>query len=95
MSKHSKQAWSTAFLAATLGFSSVAAAQQDSTAGSQASSEAADGAVLEEVVVTANKREESANRVGMSITPLSRDELDARGIDTLEGLASVVPGMVF
>ena len=95
MSKHSKQAWSTAFLAATLGFSSVAAAQQDSTAGSQASSEAADGAVLEEVVVTANKREESANRVGMSITPLSRDELDARGIDTLEGLASVVPGLVF
>ena len=73
--------------AAVVGFSSLCAAQQAP----------ADGAndVLAEVVVTANKREESVNRVGMSITPLSGDELASRGINTLEDLANVVPGLVF
>lgn len=76
-----------ALAVAAVGVSSVCAAQQPPA---EVSND-----VLSEVVVTANKREESVNRVGMSITPLSGDELAARGINTLEDLANVVPGLVF
>jgi iron complex outermembrane recepter protein len=82
------------FAVAAVGFSSLCAAQQAPGDGSQMAAENTDDALVA-IVVTANKREESVNSVGMSITPLSGDELAARGIDTLEDLARAVPGMQF
>lgn len=53
------------------------------------------GFFIEEVVVTANKREQSVNDVGMSINVLSGDELKAKGVRNVEDLAFAVPGLTF
>lgn len=47
---------------------------------------------LQEVVVTAQKRQQSADNVGMSITALTRDELETRGITDVRDLTKVVSG---
>ena len=54
---------------------------------------AADEATLEEVVVTAQKREERLIEVPMSITAISGAELEQRGFVNVQDLAFSVPGM--
>ena len=49
--------------------------------------------LLEEVTVTAQKREQSANDVGISITALSGDLLIDLGIETVNNLADFVPNL--
>ncbi|MDB5968609.1 MAG: TonB-dependent receptor [Hydrocarboniphaga sp.] len=46
---------------------------------------------IEEVVVTARRREESAQSVPIAITALSGDALETHHINNIEGLATVVP----
>src|SRR5262249_41388908 len=46
---------------------------------------------LEEIIVTAQKWEQSANTVGMSITAASGDVLQNRGIDSVADLTRLVP----
>ena len=52
-------------------------------------------AALEEIIVTANKRSESANDIGMAISAVSGDQLSDQKLVSLEELTSVVPGLVF
>jgi len=47
---------------------------------------------IQEVIVTAQKREQSANSVGMSITAASGDTLRERGITSVAQLTELVPG---
>lgn len=47
---------------------------------------------VEEVIVTAQKQEQSTNDVGMSITAATGDTLRDRGIDSVEDLTKLVPG---
>src|ERR1700722_8424021 len=47
---------------------------------------------LTEVIVTAQKREQSASSVGMSITAATGDTLRERGIEDITQLPQVVPG---
>jgi iron complex outermembrane receptor protein len=49
-------------------------------------------APITEIVVTAQKREQAVNTVGMSITAASGDQLQARGIYSVEDLTRLVPG---
>lgn len=49
----------------------------------------------DEIVVTANKREQNLNDVGATITALSGDQLAERRITSLEDIASTVPGLSF
>src|SRR5690606_7120661 len=49
---------------------------------------------LDEVIVTATRREERLQDVPVSITTLSQDELNERGIVGYEGLAEATPGVV-
>jgi len=49
---------------------------------------------VEEVVVTATRRTERLQDVPLSITTLSQEELDERGIVGYEGLAIATPGVV-
>lgn len=49
--------------------------------------------VLEEVVVTAQKREESIQDVGISITALSGASMDALGLDNMQEISQQVPGL--
>ena len=48
-----------------------------------------------DIIVTANKREESLNRVGLTITAISADTLAERRITSLQDVAAAVPGLAF
>lgn len=48
---------------------------------------------IAEVIVTAEKREATAESVGMSITVAGRDVLQARRIDSVDDLVRLVPGL--
>jgi outer membrane receptor protein involved in Fe transport len=69
---------------------SPALAQQPQSAATQIdTSDAAD------IVVTANKRQENINKVGLSITAVSGEALQDRKVTSLEDIASVIPGLAF
>ena len=76
-------------LVSSVSFASIAAAQ---TAAPDA---AADDAMVGEIVVTAQKREQSINKVGLSLQALSDSELQKRGISRPEDLAKAIPGFTF
>ncbi|MBS0419766.1 MAG: TonB-dependent receptor [Proteobacteria bacterium] len=78
--KSSQRAWSSCSVAAlSLAVPAIALA--------------ADDAVLEEVVVTAQKRTERLIDVPMSITAISGDDVIQRGLNSVQDLAFAVPGM--
>ncbi|OYU97869.1 MAG: TonB-dependent receptor, partial [Burkholderiales bacterium PBB5] len=52
-----------------------------------------DGTALNTVVVTAQKREQSAQQLGLAISVLSGDELAARGVRKVNQLANEVPSL--
>lgn len=49
--------------------------------------------VLDEVVVTAQKREESIQDVGISITALSGDQLNELNLDNMQEISQQIPGL--
>ncbi|HEX4713212.1 TonB-dependent receptor [Phenylobacterium sp.] len=53
----------------------------------------ANGATVQEVIVTAEKREENLRDVPQSVTAISGDALDARRAVTFEDYVTTVPGM--
>jgi len=60
-----------------------------------ASAASKEGDALEEIVVTANKRSESLDKVGSAIQVLSAATLDQQHVTSLQDLAAVVPGLTF
>jgi iron complex outermembrane receptor protein len=50
--------------------------------------------VLEEIIVTAEKREESLQDVPISIAAFTQDNLEKLGISDIKGLASQVPNVL-
>ncbi|EQB10757.1 TonB-dependent receptor [Sphingobium lactosutens] len=61
----------------------------------QAGAPQADISDSADIVVTANKRQENINKVGLSITAVSGEALQDRKVTSLEDIASVVPGLAF
>ncbi|MGQ0622889.1 MAG: TonB-dependent receptor domain-containing protein [Panacagrimonas sp.] len=59
----------------------------------EAPAERAASRLTEEIVVTAQKREESLQDVPISVQAFSGEMLDARGVDSTEDLPSVTPGL--
>ncbi|NIB40541.1 TonB-dependent receptor [Pseudomaricurvus alkylphenolicus] len=49
--------------------------------------------MLEEIVVTAQKREQGINDVGITVNAFSADQLDNFGIDSADDLEQLVPGL--
>src|SRR3546814_14584708 len=49
--------------------------------------------LLEEVIVTARKREEPLQDVPVSVSAFNADQLDARGIQDVRDLTTAVPGL--
>ncbi|NIB38599.1 TonB-dependent receptor [Pseudomaricurvus alkylphenolicus] len=74
---------------------SVAAATAISGLCLVANTHAADDFALEEIVVTAQKRAESVQDIAASISAISGDQLDERGITDTESLMASIPGMHF
>ena len=50
---------------------------------------------FEEIIVTANKREERLSKVGVTIQTLGHLQLEQQHIQGLQDLAQAVPGLVF
>ena len=63
---------------------------QEQKQGSEAS-----GGPLQEVIVTATRREESLSRVPISVTALTQESLDERGIKDFSEVARFTPGVNF
>ncbi|WP_324742046.1 TonB-dependent receptor [Tsuneonella sp. CC-YZS046] len=79
---------------ALLGFASVTALACGTQA-AIAQEEAPSSYGVGEIVVTAQKRQESVNKVGMSITALAGDQLVKQNIVSAGELVKVVPGFTF
>jgi iron complex outermembrane recepter protein len=56
---------------------------------------AASGGALEEIVVTATRREESISRVPISITAIGQDAIDQKGIKDFSDIVRFTPGVSF
>jgi iron complex outermembrane receptor protein len=78
-----------AYLMGTIALAGTPALAQESGQGS-----AADDADTE-IIVTANKREQSVNDVPMSITAVTGEKLAQGGINDVASLTSLVPGFTF
>jgi iron complex outermembrane recepter protein len=61
----------------------------------QAAASQADELALEEIVVTARKREESLQDVPISITAFSADTIEERGIESVYEIAKLTPNLSF
>ena len=61
----------------------------------QAAGAVAPAEASSEIVVTANKREQSINKVGSTIVAFSGEILKERGIKSLQDIAAAVPGLAF
>ena len=64
-------------------------------AAEQTAAEAASAPALEEITVTATRREESISRVPISITAMSQEMLDQKGIKDFADVARYTPGVAF
>lgn len=74
----------------------AAATDSESADGSGQSAEAAPNIqALEEITVTAQKREESINRVGMSIDAFAGDALKNQEVKSVQDLVDVVPSLSY
>lgn len=83
--------WSAIGGVSALALSGVAMAQT----GEQPEEQATASVSTDEIVVTAQKREERLSDVPMAITAASGDELHARGITAIEDLVKIVPGFQY
>jgi iron complex outermembrane receptor protein len=86
---NSKIKW-IAILAIAAAVSNAALAQQSGQAAGQT---AVTG--LEEIIVTAQKREQAVQDIPASITAFSGEELARRGVDDIKSLANQVPNLQF
>jgi outer membrane receptor protein involved in Fe transport len=76
----------------------AAAGASDSRAAAPLANTAADegaasGGALEEIVVTATRREESISKVPISITAMNQDDLDQKGIRDFSEMVRFTPGV--
>lgn len=77
------------------GVSTAVLAQSAAPSASVAEPAAAEEQYFAEIVVTANKRQENINKVGLTISALSGQALAERRISSLEDVAAAVPGLAF
>jgi outer membrane receptor protein involved in Fe transport len=56
---------------------------------------AAGGYSIGDIIVTAQKREQRLNDVGLSVTAVGGEQLKTRQVTTLTDIAQIVPGLVF
>ena len=85
--------WSTSIVLTTAAAGFLTLAASVASAQTAAAPAAAAASPLEEVVVTATRREESLSKIAVSVTAVTQEGLDLRGIKDIEGLARFTPGV--
>ena len=88
-------AWKIGLLTSAALWALPVAAQTGTTAEAAPTAASDEGSAIDEIVVTAQKRSESLQRVPLSISALSGDALANRAIDSLTSLATSIPSMTF
>ena len=73
----------------------VAAFAQDAVQAPASDAADADSSGVGEIIVTAQKKSESINKVGMSISAFDGNALQNRGVTSTEDLVKIVPGFSF
>ncbi|HEX3846242.1 MAG TPA: hypothetical protein VHV81_02595, partial [Steroidobacteraceae bacterium] len=81
-------------VAGILGVALLAAGQADADTSANAS-EASDTQGLQEIVVSATKRSEDLQNVGLSITALTADQLESKGVEQFADYANSIPNLSF
>jgi iron complex outermembrane recepter protein len=81
---------SSVMLGTTAAHAGAGSADAPQAAGAQTSS-----SELDEIVVTANKREQNLNDVGQTITAVGAQALQERRVMSLEDVANLVPGLIY
>ena len=81
------------FELAAVVFSALSLALWAAPARSAATSEAAVAPQLEEIVVTATRREESMSKIAVSVTAITQEGLDLRGIKDIQDVARFTPSI--
>src|SRR5690242_16502907 len=66
-----------------------------SLAGSHAAAQESGAPALDEIVVTAQRREEKLSDVPLSISAFSQENLDSRGVRNIDDIARLTPGITF
>ncbi|MEZ5532609.1 MAG: TonB-dependent receptor [Steroidobacteraceae bacterium] len=84
-------ATAAALLAGVVAWGAAPALAQEAT--QQAAADSTEG-VLEEVMVTAQKREQALQDVPIAISAISTDQIEARGVNTLLDLKAMVPNLM-
>jgi iron complex outermembrane recepter protein len=79
----------------SLSMPAAASAAEVATERAASGAAADDQGTLESIVVTAQRRSQPINEVGMTISALSADQLAKLGINDIRDLARVVPGMTY
>src|SRR2546429_3459730 len=93
LNRHSSSRRTRALIGASL--IALACGPGASRAQEQASGSESTPAALQEVVVTATRREESLSKVPLSVTALTQESLDERGIKDFSQVARFTPGVNF
>ena len=78
---------------ATLAAGGAVASEANGSDTGNSAGAAANSGALEEIVVTATRREESISKVPISITAMSQDMLDQKGIRDITELVRFTPGV--
>ena len=73
--------------------SSANLAHADAGPAAESSAAPAQGAGLEEIVVTATRREENISRVPVSLTAFSQDSIDQKGLKDFQDIVRFTPGV--
>lgn len=68
---------------------------QDASSGPSGSLQGTDSAAVGEIVVTAEKRSVSINKVGLTVAAFGADDLDRQQISDIRDLTKIVPGLTY
>lgn len=82
-------------VALVVSLAAAAHAQEASQSAGEASQADEGDAYGGDIVVTANKREQNLNDVGLTVTAISGEELAERRITSVQDIAAAVPGLKF
>ena len=96
MSMGLKRRWVVSLLGGVLAHAGAVAAQQPSDAPQQNAQQPASGAsgeTLQEVIVTANRREQSIQDVPISVAAVTDQNIQDQGIKTANDLVQMVPAL--
>ncbi|WP_395001380.1 TonB-dependent receptor [Sphingomonas sp.] len=89
--------YGTGMIALAVGLASAAQAQlaSQSSPAAPVTKPSSSNQDVVEIVVTANKREESLNKVGLSVTAIGAEMLATRRITSVQDIAAAVPGLKY